>query len=450
MAVYFVASGGSNTAPYDTWAKAATSLQTALTAAASDGDIVVVQYNAVPSADAELSVDTTYTFASKCALLSASNDGGSSFTQTVMGSANWIGNSTANRSITFAGSFANYIAGLTLRLSGTGADNIRLNQSSGSSKYFEDCFFWIANTSASSPLQTGSSTVSQAYTHVRGCTVRFGNTSQGISCTTGKQVFEELTIDASGSAITQLLLFPVTTAGMIVGFYGCDLSATASTATLVPNVTLATPDIEFVRCKLPSSYVVMDAQTEFMAGAKVTLRDCATGDTHGNFEYHDAFGSMVLDRSTYFTAGAAGLSWKISTTSATSIVWPFRTPWIDLYNTGTSAITPYLEFLRNNGSAAAYKDNQVWAQFSVKSTSGSVISTLTGDREASFGGSGTAQAAGAGTGSWTIAASSSPYSFKCDSGSSVTPAEAGAIRARIVVAVPSIAGTLFCDPQIRS
>lgn len=449
MAIYFVASGGSNTAPYDTWAKAATSLQTALTAASSDGDIVVIQYNAVPSGDAELAADTTYTFASNCALLSASNDGGSAFTQTAMGSGNWIGNSTTNRSITIAGAFANYINGVTLRVSGTGADNIRLNISSGSSKYYEDCFFYTSNTSSSSSLQTGGSTVSQGYTHVLGCTVRFGSTGQTIACTTGKQVFEELTIDSAGSAITQLLTF-FATEGCIVGFYGCDLSAASSTATLVPNVTVATPDVEFVRCKLPSSYSVMDAQTELMAGAKVWLRDCAAGDTHGNFEYHDAFGSVVLDRNTYFTAGVAGLSWKITTTSAASVVWPFRTPWIDLYNTGTSAITPYLEVLRNNGSAAAYKDNEVWSQFSVKNTSGSVLATLKSDREASFGGSGTAQAAGAGTGSWTIASSSSPYSLKCDSGSSVTPAESGEIRARLVVSVPSIAGTLFLDPQIRT
>jgi hypothetical protein len=48
MADYFVASGGTNTAPYDTWEKAATSLQTALTAATTNGDRVIIQYNGVP------------------------------------------------------------------------------------------------------------------------------------------------------------------------------------------------------------------------------------------------------------------------------------------------------------------------------------------------------------------------------------------------------------------
>ena len=53
MALLFVASGVSNTSPYETWAKAATSLQTALTAATA-GDVVVIQRNAVPSGDKEL------------------------------------------------------------------------------------------------------------------------------------------------------------------------------------------------------------------------------------------------------------------------------------------------------------------------------------------------------------------------------------------------------------
>ncbi len=88
MADYFVASGGSNTAPYETWAKAATSLATALAAASTAGDQVIIQYNAVPSGDAELAADTTYTLAANIQIISASNDGGSAFTPTAMGTAN--------------------------------------------------------------------------------------------------------------------------------------------------------------------------------------------------------------------------------------------------------------------------------------------------------------------------------------------------------------------------
>ena len=80
MADYFVSNSGSNTSPYDTWAKAATSLQTALTAASTNGDRVIIQYNAVPSGDAELAANVTYTIGANISIISASNNGGSSWT----------------------------------------------------------------------------------------------------------------------------------------------------------------------------------------------------------------------------------------------------------------------------------------------------------------------------------------------------------------------------------
>ena len=122
MATYFVASGGSNTAPYDTWAKAATSLQTALTAASSTGDIVVIQYNAVPSTDLESASSLTYTFSANITVMAASNDGGSAYTYQAMGDpsfVNWLGNSTQNRipNINYNGVLR--LRGITFRCAGT-------------------------------------------------------------------------------------------------------------------------------------------------------------------------------------------------------------------------------------------------------------------------------------------------------------------------------------------
>src|SRR5574343_580810 len=132
MATYFVASGGSNTSPYDTWAKAATSLATALTATTTAGDVVVIQYNAVPSGDAELSADTTYTFAGDIWLISASNDGGSAYTPTAMGTANWIGNSTTGRAIALsAGDKRAYVWGLTFRTSSSTPKKLLINSGNG-------------------------------------------------------------------------------------------------------------------------------------------------------------------------------------------------------------------------------------------------------------------------------------------------------------------------------
>lgn len=443
MATYFVASGGSNTSPYDTWAKAATSLATALAAATAAGDVIVVQYNAVPSGDAELSADTTYTFAGDIWLLSASNDGGSSYTPTAMGTGNWIGNSTTNRTVSFGGNDRRaYVWGLTLRTAGSTADRIDLNGSAGGQFAFENCYLWGGNTASSDAIRLNSS--GAGCTKLIDCTWRFGSTSSTVS--------SNGTVDIVGGSITNAGSTPTTLFALsgitIINVTGMDLSLI--TGTLVGNAQVSA-GLFFERCKFGSGVTVLASQTSNPTRGSpwVWLSDCNSGDTHGIFGYYDGTGSVVSDTGIYFTSGAAAQSWKIVTTANATATNPFVTPWVDLYNTGTSAITPYFEILRD-GSSTAYKDHEVWAEFSAKVTSGFTTATSSSDaatlaNRITSGGSD--QAAGAGLGSWT-GESGTAWSGKCDSGSSITPAEAGAIRGRIVVAAAST--TVYVDPQIRT
>jgi hypothetical protein len=179
--------------------------------------------------------------------------------------------------------------------------------------------------------------------------------------------------------------------------------------------------------------------------AEVYAFDCATGDTHGLIAYVNPLGAISSDTGIYFTSGAAAQSWKITTTANASFYLPFVTPWLGYYNTGTSAITPYLEILRD-GSATAYDDDEVWLDVAAKTTSGSTQATLYTSRMTLLG-SPAANAAGAGLGSWT-GESGTAWSGKIALGSSITPAEAGHIQARIVVGQPSI--TVYADPQVRT
>jgi len=439
VATYFVASGGSNTSPYDTWAKASTSLATALAAATTDGDVVVIQYDAVPSGDAEMSADTTYTVAGDIFLISASNDGGSSYTPTAMGTSNWIGNSTTNRSIAWSGADNIWHAyGLTLRTAGSTVDSIYAGASSGNSTW-ENCYFWNGNTAASSRIRfVGVSCY-------RDCTFQFGHTSQGFEANTDVTTIIGGSISSSGS--TPSVLFPAN-ALQHVTCVGVDLSLI--TGTLVPNTAFPSK-LLFDRCKLGSGVVPLAAQTSnpTLVSPEVWISDCNSGDTHNTFGYYNAMGQVTSDTGIYYTSGAAGQSWKIVTTSLASPRQPFITPWIDLYHTGISAITPYLEILRD-GSTTAYKDHEVWAEFSAKVTSGSTLATSASDaatlaNRMTAGGSD--QAAGAGTGSWT-GEGGTAWSGKCDSGSAFTPAEVGYIRGRIAVAAAST--TVYVDPQIRT
>ena len=181
------------------------------------------------------------------------------------------------------------------------------------------------------------------------------------------------------------------------------------------------------------------------SSAEVYVFDCASGDTHGLFGYANAMGSVVSDTGIYFTAGAAAQSWKIVTTANCSFYTPFETPWFGYYNTGTSAITPYVEILRD-GSATAYQDDEVWMDIAAKVTTTSTLATLYSDRMMLLG-TAANQDAGAGLGSWT-GEGGTAWSGKLALGSSITPAENGHIQARIVVGEP--ASTVYADPQGRT
>ena len=444
MATYFVANSGSNTAPYDTWAKAATSLQTALTAASTNGDVVAIDYADVPSGDNELAADTTYTFAANVALVASTNSGTSTITPTPMGTAEWIGNSTGNRFISIAGAFRLYFYGITFRLAGSATELLTLAVTDGQHCEYEECYLWQGNTGAASHIRVGIGDA-QVFVKLKNTTVRFGNTAQSVFVS-GRLQVEGSSVSSTGSAPGNFISFAVQdSAGSTAEFLGCDLSHCGS-GNLVGDSTTAAATAKFSQCKLGSGYVMLATQTNLnRSSAEVYVFDCASGDTHGLFGYANAMGSVVSDTGIYLAGGAAAQSWKIVTTANCSFYTPFETPWFGYYNTGTSAITPYVEILRD-GSATAYQDDEVWMDIAAKVTTTSTIATLYSDRMTLLG-TAANQDAGAGLGSWT-GESGTAWSGKLALGSSITPAENGHIQARIVVGEPSI--TVYADPQIRT
>jgi hypothetical protein len=252
-------------------------------------------------------------------------------------------------------------------------------------------------------------------------------------------------LSSAGTAPASLIDFSGTDpAGSQADLIGCDLAHLGAN-NLVDNSTSAASTARFFQCKLGASYSMSATQTNTnRSSAEVYVYDCASGDTHGLFGYKNGLGSVVSDTGIYFTSGAAAQSWKVVTTASASLYTPFETPFIDWYNTSLSALTPYIEILRD-GSATAYQDDEVWIDIMAKTAGASPISSLSTDRMTVLG-TPADQAAGAGTGSWTGEAGTA-WSGKIGLGSSITPAENGHIRARIAVGEPSI--TVYVDPQIR-
>jgi len=449
MAVYFVASGGSDTAPYDTWAKASTSLQTALTAASTAGDIVVIQYDGVPAGDAEAAANVTYTFNATCSVISASNDGGSAYTPTAMGDANWIGNSTAGRSIVIAGVQQVYVYGITLRIAAVNATVDLRPTPDGSAMTYDSCTFWQGSTSPSPFIYLGptAGTGNNSKGIFKTCVFRFGHATQGFVSSNHIEMFS-CYLHASTVAPSSIFKLGVGYSSVLCD--ACDWSLSGTTMVGSAGSSAKTSHI-FVNCDVPSTLTWLATQTPLsLASSEVYVFNCASGDTHYDFGYYNALGSVVSTTGIYAAGGAKfdgtnGVSWQIDTTSSASYYAPFVTPWIDLYHSGTSAITPSIEVVRS-GSATAYDNDEVWGEFSYQGTSGSTKATIVDDKMA-IGGTPAAQTTGdLGAGDWTGENATSWFG-KLNTTSTITPAEIGMLRARVCVGVAS--STVYVDPYIR-
>jgi hypothetical protein len=441
MARYFVSSIGSNTAPYDTWAKAATSLQTALTAANANGDEVVLSSGTIPAGDSALSADTTYTFAANVTLVSSTISGTADIAPSVMGTGVWIGSSTTNRGVTLAGAFRIRVVGITFRTAGSTADSLFMANTDGMQVTFEDCYFWHGNSATASGIMFGNADV-QTCVIARNCTFRLGNASQNVRVL-GKVFIEGGSLSSAGSTPTAGLFLAsvVDPAGGYLDIEGFDCSLLGANP-IIGDCTTTALKVAIKRSKLGTGFVPLATQTTGnRSGAEVTLIDCHSGDTHGFFGYYDALGSLISDTGVYLTAGAAAQSWKLTTTANAGPSSPFVTPWISGYNADVStSITPWIEALRD-GSATPYTDAELWAEFMAKDTSGFPLASFFSDRLA-LGGTPASQPAGAGTGSWT-GEGGTAVTMKLDSGAAFTPDEVGDISGRVGFAVPS--ATVYID-----
>jgi hypothetical protein len=442
MATYFLWSGAGGSGTGADWTNAYTTYAAAIASKAA-GDIIKVHKTHTE----ELAADTTFTHSQSISVICVDKDASDALA--TMGTAAWIGNSTSNRGITMAGAFRVFLYGITLRTAGGTADNMVLGGTDGCHFEYESCYFWHGNTGANSGIFTATADV-QSFVKAKNCTFRLNLTTARIGLVS-KLVIEGGELAATGTIPTGGLFIAATTdpAGASVEAVGFDMSYLGSNP-IVGNATTNVFTARFAQCKLGTGFVPLATQTNLnRSSAEVYLFDCAVGDTHGFFGYYNPMGSVISDgiggSGIYFTSGAAGQSWKITTTPHCSYYTPFETPWFGYYNTVTTAITPYVEILRD-GSTTAYQDNQVWFDVAAKTTSGFVTASLFTDRMTLLG-SPTNLPAGAGLGSWT-GESGTAWSGKVELGSSITPAEVGHIQARIVVGAPSI--TVYADPQIRT
>lgn len=440
MTIYYVdstATGGANTG--GTWANAFLTFAQGVTAATTANDQISVSHAHSES----LSADTTYTFSAVALQVLCVNSGTGALATTAV-----IGAQAGNFGITTVGGEKLFIYGIEFRVPGSTADSLSLGFGDGSHIEFENCKFSVVNTAAGATLLMGLNTTgANSYVKCTDCTFRYGHASQATYLRTNVEIVG-CSVDPAGTAPT--IWMAVSGIQTFVRFDGCDLSHI--TGTLVANNTSGNSHFEFANCKLGAGVTpVAAAATVLNKGNSMAwLYNCAAGDEHFHLAHYDALGSTTVSSAIYANSGAQhdgtnGCSWKITTTANCTFFAPYISPWFERYHAATSAITPRVEILRD-GSATAYQNDEVWAEFSYQGTSGSPLATIVRDRMTPLGTPANQGASSLGAGDWT-GENATAWFGKLEPLAAITPAEIGMLGARICVGEPSI--TVYVDPTIR-
>lgn len=442
MADLYIASTGSNTAPYDTWAKAATTPLTAVNAAAAGDNIF--QHAEVFA----ISAHTTYAHAGTDAnpvRWICTNDKVNEPPQITATTGKITAVASIGVTIKIRGGV--FVYGLEFETSGPGGSgsiqNLGLDRDV---QIFEKCSFRISNDSGNSFIEFGIVAASHnSRVETINCSFIFGgHTSQRISSYSHWHSIGD-TFTRTGASDPNTLIGRV---GVGDGptIEGADISAL--TSDLVTGTSTTATVIRFNSCKINAASNILG--TNFSAAdTEVYLNDTSVGDVHSTFEHHTYLGNTTVSEVIFANDtdaakfdGTNGFSIKITGTNATKAT-PYKSPWIKRYNDSFSSITPNMEIVRID-SSVAFQDDEVWGEWLTKSNSGFSTTSITTDRMSLLGvptnqdtgALGAASWIGEGTGNW-YGKLQSP---------TVTPAEIGMLSARIGV---SSAITIYVDPTIR-
>ncbi len=288
MAIIYCNDDGSNTSPYETWAKAATTFLTAVDAASAGDDIYIgADHSETPGS-------VVYTFpgtaASPNRVVSVTVD-----TTTYNKADNTQIDSTSTDDMTFTGFVKIY--GMEISV----GDDLFVNADNSDIK-FDDCV--IILTRAGSAILTIGTTSGKVKVFLKNTELKFGpgDASAGISIHASGE------FSMHGGKVTVVTTQPTTlftAAGRlaVANFAGVDLSdLTGNLVAVGTNILL----FEAHHCLLNSS-VTLTTGTLSSPDTKVLFAGCddTTGNNLYRLDYLELYGTVVDDDAIFVTTGGA-------------------------------------------------------------------------------------------------------------------------------------------------
>lgn len=442
MADRYVKNTGSNTSPYDTWAKAAATLATAVTGSAAGDNIYVSStHSATGLASQTLTFPGTASNPLKVVSVSDSAApptavaaGGS---ETVTTSANWI-----------VGPFG-YVEGVAF-VAGIGAastSSITLASGSGSqSSEYKSCTFTLNNTGSGSRIFFQAANHSAASrVAAKDCTFTLGNqAAQGISIG-GRVLISGGSVSGSANYTTGLLQTQASGRNTYAEIENLDLSSVGAGTHLVGSST-ASMITKVMNCRLPTSWTgTLFTGTRF-SGQRVSMYNCDNADTNYRLWIEDYAGAIRDETTIVRTGGASDgvtpISWRmVSNADANNLTVPLRSDPIVVWNTATgSAVTVTVELVTDG---VTLTNADAWLEVDYLGTSGVPLGAGVSSKVASLLTTPTNYASS--TVAWTTTGLASPVRQKMSV--TFTPREVGFLSAAVRLGRAST--TVYVCPKVE-
>lgn len=383
------------------------------------------------------------TVASPCILISTSDTTNAPPTSIAAGASFDASAQTGSIDLTLNGKVLTY--GLTITPSGsTGQGRVVIGQADDSMIVMEDGAITISNTNSGGRIYFGT-VAGNVKIILKNCALTLGNhVTQSILVGNSLEMYGG---SISNTTAQPTALFSMgSSAGADIKLDGVDLSAI--TSTLASSASTFYSTLSMYACKLGSGVAVMAAQTG-PGHSEAWVVDCSSGDTHYEFAHYNYWGNTTVSTAIYLNTAdgaeydAAGnkYSWRVESVNGTYQT-PYVTPWMDQDNESTSAVTPRIEVMRD-GSTTAYNNDEVWAEFSYKGTTGSTRATIVNDRRGLVASAAAQGSSALGASDWF--GETTPWYGKLEPTSTITPAEIGLMGARLCVAGANV---VYANPKI--
>jgi hypothetical protein len=380
----FYDDGGSNTSPYDTWAKAAPLLET-VRAAMAAGDWVWAGNDTIEAIAASTGYNFPGTQVNPSRIVSVQKD---TPPGTLLAGATF--NVATNQILYFGGNII--MNGLVFNLgttTGRGQLSLGYYNISGGKSIFENCSIVFIGTASTGVLYLNGDASTHANSNkilLRDSTIKFSHASQTIYFC-GECTFDNITIDPAGSAIAQLM--GISYAGNVL-IQNCNLAACAQ-ALVVFRAVLTTNDLasKFIirNCKLPANWsgTLVEGGAVTYENIRAEMYNCDSGDTNYRVQINDFYAQLTQETVLVANAGAGDgtnrISWKIATTANTNPIRTFYTPELHAWNdTEGTQRTCTIEIIHNAG--ALLTDSQIWLEADYSADTGDPLYQKASDRTA--------------------------------------------------------------------